>query len=125
MASIGFSQLFLGAMQFRCNCAHVDLVCVARRVVARRTENESNFFWTRQTAAFRPRVKSTLQIAGQNHDVAPGYQRADSRFEFPSLACFRSRAFRKDDQDIFGIAEKFRTDGEAPANANSSRKGER
>jgi len=43
----------------------------------------------------------------------------------PGLTCFRSRAFREDDQDIFGIAEKFQTDGEAPANANSSRKGER
>src|SRR5947208_14164326 len=112
MASIGFSQLFLGAMQFRCNCAHVDLVCVARRIVARRTDNESNFFWTRQTAAFRPRVKSTLQIAGQNHDVAPGYQRADSRIEFPGLTCFRSRAFNKEEQYIIGIAKKVQTDGE-------------
>src|SRR5437588_12198961 len=105
-------------MQFRCDGADVDLVCATRGVIARRANNESNFFWTRQTPALRPRAKSTLQIAGQNRDVPPGNQRANSRFEFPGLARFRSRALRKNDQDIFGIAEKVRADGEAPANAN-------
>src|SRR6266436_7727014 len=75
--------------------------------------------------ALRPRAISALQIAGQNGDVPPGDERADSRFEFPGLARFRSRALRKNDQDIFGIAEKLRADGEAPANANSPRKGQR
>src|SRR5439155_765391 len=86
---------------------------------------ESNFFWTRQMPALRPRAKSALQITWQNRYVPPGDERADSRFEFPGLACFRSRALRKNDQDIFWIAEKFRADGEAPANANSARKSER
>src|SRR6266446_4735499 len=112
-------------MQFRCDRADVDLVCAARRIIARRANNESNFFWTRQTPALRPRAKSALQIAGQNGDVPSGDERADSRFEFPSLARFRSRTLRKNDQDIFGIAEKFRTDGETSANANSPRKWQR
>src|SRR6266480_7573152 len=72
-----------------------------------------------------PRVKSALQIAGQNRDVSPSDERADSRFEFPGLARFRSRALRKNNQDILGIAEKLRADGKAPANANSPRKGQR
>src|SRR5947209_11854543 len=112
-------------MQFRCDCADVDLVCFARRITARRANNQSNFFWTRQMPALRPRAKSALQIAGQNRDVPPGDERANSRFELPGLARFRSRALRKNDQDIFGIAEKVRADGEAPANANSPRKGKR
>src|SRR6266478_4825645 len=109
-------------MQFRCDCADVDLVCFARRITARRANNESNFFWTRQMPALRPRPKSALKIAGQNRDVPPGNERANSRFEFPGLACFRSRALRKNDQDIFWIAEKCRTDREAPANTNLPRK---
>ena len=60
--------------------------------------------------ALRPRPESALQIAGQNRDVPPRDERANSRFEFPGLARFRSRAFRKNDQDIFGIAEKLRAD---------------
>src|SRR6266568_4408146 len=112
-------------MQFRCDRADVDLVCTARRIIVRRADNESNFFWTRQTPALRPRAKSALQIAGQNGDVPPGDERADSRFEFPGLARCRSRALRKNDQNIFGIAEKFRADGEAPANANPPCKGQR
>src|SRR6266480_4684063 len=95
VASIAFSQFLHRAMQFRCDRADLDLVWVARRIIARRANNESNFFWTRQTSALRPRAKSILQIAGQNRDVPPGDERADSRFEFPGLASFRSRAFRK------------------------------
>src|SRR6266446_888463 len=125
VASIAFSQFLHRAMQFRCDCADVDLVCFARRITARRANNESNFFGTRHMPALRPRPKSALQITGQNRDVPPGNQRANSRLEFPSLARFRSRAFRKNDQDIFGIAEKLRADGEAPANPNSPRKGQR
>src|SRR5438477_2557370 len=117
VGSIAFSQFLHRAMQFRCDRADLDLVCVARRIIARRANNESNFFWTRQTPALRPRAISALQIAGQNGDVPPGDERADPRFEFPSLACFRSRTLWKDNQDIFGIAEKFRADGKAPANA--------
>src|SRR5213078_2304318 len=112
VASIAFSQFLHRAMQFRCDRTDLDLVCVARRIIARRANNESNFFWTRQTPAFRPRAKSALQITWKNRDVPPGDQRADSRFEFPSLARFRSCALRKNDQDIFGIVEKFRADGE-------------
>src|SRR5438270_13318752 len=125
VASISFSQFRYCAMQFRCDCADVDLVCVARRIIARRANNESDFFWTRQTPALRPRAKSALQITGQNRDIPPGHQRADSRLEFAGLARLRSRALRKNDQDILRIAEKLRADGEAPANANSSRKGQR
>src|SRR5882724_8322552 len=75
--------------------------------------------------ALRPRLKSALQIARQNRDVPPRDERANSRFEFAGLARFRSRALRENDQDIFGIAEKLRAEGEAPANANSPRKGQR
>src|SRR6266566_1544099 len=125
VASIAFSQFLHRAMQFRCDRADVDLVCATRGVIARRANNESNFFWTWQMLALRPRAKSALQIAGQNGDVPPGDERADSRFEFPGLARFRSRALRKNNQDIFGIVEKFRADGEAPANANSPRKWQR
>src|SRR5467141_4864138 len=75
--------------------------------------------------ALRPGAKSALQIARQNGDVPPGDDRANSQFEFPGLARFRSRALRKNDQDIFGIAEKIRADGEAPANANSPCKRQR
>src|SRR5437667_8930849 len=125
VASIAFSQFLHRAMQFRCDCADVDLVCFARRITARRANNESNFFWTRQMPALRPRPKSALKKAGQNRDVPPGNQRANSRFEFPGLARFRSRAFRKNDQDIFGMAEKLRADGEASTNPNSPRKGQR
>src|SRR6266403_341646 len=106
VASIAFSQLLHRAMQFRCDDADIDLVCVTRGVVASRANNKSNFFWTRQMPALRPRAKSALQIAGQNRDVPPGDERANSRFELPGLARFRSRALRKNDQDIFGIAEK-------------------
>src|SRR5437016_14498301 len=106
VASIAFSQFLHRAMQFRCDRADVDLVCVARRIIVRRANNESNFFWTRQMPALRPRAKSALQIAGQNRHVPPGNERADSGFEFLGLACFRSRALRKKDEDIFGIAEK-------------------
>ena len=112
-------------MQFRCDRADLDLVCVARRIIARRANNESNFLWTRQTSALRPRAKSALQKTGKNRDVTPGDEGADSRFELPGLARFRSRAFWKNDQDIFGIVEELRADGEAPAHANSSRKGQR
>src|SRR6266480_2970892 len=112
-------------MQFRCDGTDVDLVCVTRRIIARRANNESNFFWTRQTPTLRPRAKSAPQIARQNDDVPPGDERADSRFEFPSLARFRSRALRKNNQDIFGIVEKFRADRQASANANSPRKRQR
>src|SRR5437660_4930996 len=125
VASIAFSQFLHRAMQFRCDCADVDLVCAARRIIARRANNESNFFGTRQTPALRPRAKSALQITGQNRDVPPGNECADSRSEFAGLARFRSRALRKNDQDSFGIAEKFRADGEAPPNANSPLKGQR
>src|SRR5437870_11476269 len=118
VGSIAFSQFLHREMQFRCDRADLDLVCVARRIIARRTNNESNFFWTRQTPALRPRAKSALQIAGQNRDVSSGDERADSRFECQGLACFRSRALWKNDQDIFGIVEKFRADGQTPANAN-------
>src|SRR5436305_12733347 len=91
VASIAFSQFLHRAMQFRCDCADVDLVCVARRIIARRANNESDFFWTRQTPALRPRAKSALQITGQNRDIPPGDARADSRLEFAGLARFRSR----------------------------------
>jgi len=74
--------------------------------------------------AFRPCAKSALQIARQNRDIPPRDERANSRFEFAGLACFRSRALRKNDQDILGIFENLRADGEAPANANSPRKGQ-
>src|SRR5216683_3755863 len=99
VASIAFSQFLHRAMQFRYDCADVDLICVARRIIAMRANNESNFFWTRQTPAFRPRAKSALQIAWQNRDVPSRDERADSRFEFPGLARFRSCALRKNDQD--------------------------
>src|SRR5437762_8201083 len=125
VASIAFSQFLHRAMQFRCDRADLDLVCVARRLIARRANNESNFFWTRQTSALWPRAKGALQITGKNRDVAPGDECADSRFELPRLARFRSRAFWKNDQDIFGIVEKLRADGETPAHANSPREGQR
>src|SRR6266513_3706490 len=116
VAFIAFSQFLHCAMQFRCDGTDVDLVCVTRRIIARRANNESNFFWTRQTPTLRPRATSAPQIARQNDDVPPSDERADSRFEFPSLARFRSRALRKNNQDIFGIVEKFRADRQAPAN---------
>src|SRR5438067_8579004 len=125
VASIALSQFLHCAMQFRCDRADLDLVCVARRIIARRANNESNLLWMRQTSTLRTRAKSALQRTRKNHDVTPGDTCADSRFELLGLACFRSRAFRKDDQDIFGIVEKLRADGEAPAHANSPRKGQR
>src|SRR5438094_5778170 len=125
VASIAFSQFLHRAMHFRCDRTDIVLVCVARIIIARRTNNESNFFWTRQTSALWPRAKSALQITGKNRDVTPGDEGADSRFELPGLARFRSRAFWKNDQDIFGIVEELRADGEAPAHANSPRKGQR
>src|SRR5439155_22993310 len=70
-------------------------------------------------------AKSALQMAGQDCDVSPSDERADSRFELPGLACFRSRALRENNQNIFGVAEKIRADGETPANANSPCKGQR
>src|SRR5437879_8110380 len=95
VGSIAFSQFLHRAMQFRCDRADVDLVCAARRIIARRANNESNFFWTRQTPALRPRAKSALQIAGQNCDVPPGDERADSRLDFRGPARFGSLPFRK------------------------------
>src|SRR5438045_9703321 len=115
VASIAFSQFLHRAMQFRCDRADLDLVCVARRIIARRANNETNFFWTRQTSALWPRAKSALQITGKNRDVTPGDEGADSRFELSGLAAFRSRAFWKKKQDIFVLVKELRTGGETPA----------
>src|SRR5437867_69687 len=82
VASIAFSQFLHRAMQFRCDRADFDLVCVARRIIARRANNESNFFWTRQTSALRPRAKSAMQCAqGQRGEKA-------ERVEMAGMICY-------------------------------------
>ena len=66
-----------------------------------------------------------MQITRQNSDVAPGHKRADSGFEFLGLARSRSSAFRKYNQNVARIREKFGTNGKALANVCLSREGQR
>src|SRR6266571_567572 len=125
VASIRLSQFRHRALEFGSDHRDIDLVRIARRIIARLSDDEPNSSWSRQSPTFRPGVKSTIQIARQNSYVAPGHKRADSGFEFLDLARLRSSAFRKDNQNVSRIRQKFGTNGKALTNVRLSRERQR
>src|SRR4029077_5069979 len=105
-------------VQFCSNRADVDLVCAARAIVMRHTNDQPNLSWSREAPPFRPRPKRSIDKTRHNGDVAPGHERADPAFEFLSLASCRSGSFRKNDQDRSWIRKQLAANRETLSHAH-------
>ena len=108
--------------QFGGDGANVDLIGGAGAIIARRAYGQADFSRPRKNRAFRPGVKSTIQITWQNAHVAPCYERADSRFELLGLTGSRARSFGENDQNISGIGEQFGANGKTLSHLRLTRK---
>src|SRR6478672_435513 len=94
-------------------------------VIARRPDDQTDFSRTRQTLTLRPGAECAIEITGQDGNVAAGDEGSDPRLEFLELPRFRSRPFRKNDQDVAGIRQKLAADREALAHMRLTRERQR
>jgi len=96
-----------------------------RRVVPRRSDDQSHLSRSRNAFPFRPGPVRAIEVTGKHCYVPSGDERTNPRFEFLKLARHRPRAFRENDKDVAGIREQLAADREAVANMSLARKRER